>query len=68
MQKRLIMLSVTFMFIFSILYMRIYVIVRNNDYIETGKNQGTYKLTVGNINGNIYDSNFNKLINNQVDY
>lgn len=68
MQKRLIIMAVTFMFMFSVLYMRIYVIVRNNDYIETGKNQGIYKLTVGNINGNIYDSNFNKLVNNQVNY
>ena len=53
MYKRLIILAVTFAFMFSVLYMRIYVIVRNDDYIETGKNQGVYKLTVGNTNGNI---------------
>ena len=37
MYKRLIILAVTFAFMFSVLYMRIYVIVRNDDYIETGK-------------------------------
>ena len=68
MYKRLIILAVTFAFMFSVLYMRIYVIVRNDDYIETGKNQGVYKLTVGNTNGNIYDRNYNKLINNQTNY
>lgn len=68
MYKRLIIMAVTFAFMFSVLYMRIYVIVRNDDYIETGKNQGVYKLTVGNTNGNIYDRNYNKLINNQTNY
>ncbi|MGN1482071.1 peptidoglycan D,D-transpeptidase FtsI family protein [Porcipelethomonas sp.] len=68
MYKRLIILAVTFAFMFSILYMRIYVVVNNNDYLETGKNQGTYKLTVGNVNGNIYDRNYNKLVNNKTNF
>lgn len=68
MHKRLIVMAVVFMCMFSVLYMRIYVIVRNNDYVETGKNQSICKLTVGNTNGNIYDRNFNKLVNNQTEF
>lgn len=63
MQKRLIILAISLVFVFSILLMRIYVIVQNDEYLETAKNQSSCKLNVGNVYGNIYDRNFNKLVN-----
>lgn len=68
MYKRLIALGCIFMFMFSILYMRIYVIVRNPKYYAAAKNQGTYTLTIGHTYGNIYDTNYELLVNNKIAY
>ena len=68
MYRRLIAVAVSFAFLFSFMYMRIYVIMCNDDYKESGIAQGTYKLTVGNINGNIYDRNFQLLVNSDTKY
>ena len=56
MYKRLTVLGCVFMFLFTILYMRIYVIVSNPRYYAAAKEQGTYTLTVGHTYGNIYDT------------
>ena len=68
MYRRLIAVAVSFAFLFSFMYMRIYVIMCNDDYKESGIAQGTCKLTVGNINGNIYDRNFQLLVNSDTKY
>lgn len=68
MYKRLTALGCIFMFIFSLLYMRIYMIVGNSQYYAAGKSQGTYTLTVGHTFGNIYDKNFSLLVNDTTTY
>ncbi len=68
MYKRLTILGCTLMFIFSLLYMRLYMIVQNPQYYAAAKSQGTYTLTVGHTFGNIYDTNFDPLVNNTTAY
>lgn len=68
MYKRLTILSVVFMFMFSALYLRLFAIVENKKYITAGSGQGTYTIEAGRTNGNIYDRNFNKLVNRDYEY
>lgn len=68
MQRRITAVAVIFVVLFTILYMRIYVIVNDERYVRTGANQTVCTLNVGNINGNIYDRNFNKLVNNDIEF
>ncbi len=64
MERRMIIVAVIFALLFFILYTRIYIIVSDEKYLEASKNQSICKLTVGTTNANIYDRNFNKLVNN----
>ncbi|MCI7803851.1 MAG: penicillin-binding protein 2 [Oscillospiraceae bacterium] len=68
MYKRLTALGCVFMFLFAILYMRIYVIVSNPKYYAAAKEQGTYTLTVGHTCGNIYDRDYELLVNDTTAY
>lgn len=68
MYKRLTVLGCVFMFLFAILYMRIYVIVSNPKYYAAAKEQGTYTLTVGHTYGNIYDTDYDLLVNDTTAY
>lgn len=65
MQKRIIAIGVLFSFLFFLLYIRIYVIVSDEKYIEAGKSQSTCTLDVGTIDANIYDRNYLKLVNTE---
>lgn len=68
MQKRITATAIVFLVLFAVLYMRIYVIVNDVKYTETAVNQARCSLNVGNTNGNIYDRNFNKLVNNDTEF
>ncbi len=63
MYRRITALGCVFLFAFSLLYMRIYAIVRNPDYHLAAVSQGKYTLKVGHTCANIYDRNYNKLVN-----
>ncbi|MBE6845732.1 MAG: hypothetical protein E7508_08510 [Ruminococcus sp.] len=66
MYKRITAVAVMFAVLFSVLYMRIYVIMSDEKYLETSKNQSVRRIDVGTINANIYDRNLFKLVNNDV--
>ncbi len=66
MQKRIIGIAVMFAVLFSVLYMRIFVIMSDGRYIEAGKNQSFCTVNAGTVNANIYDRNFLKLVNNKT--
>ena len=68
MLKRLTVIAVIFAVMFSALYMRIYVLVTNEKYSQAAAAQSACSLTVGNINANIYDRNFEKLTNTEYKY
>ena len=68
MLKRLTVIAVIFAVMFSVLYMRIYVLVTNEKYSQAAAAQSACSLTVGNINANIYDRNFEKLTNTEYKY
>ncbi len=68
MQKRLTAIAIVFMLLFTMLYMRIYIIVNDQKYISAAADQTKCSLRVGNTNGNIYDRNFNKLVNNDTEF
>ncbi|MGN0621947.1 MAG: peptidoglycan D,D-transpeptidase FtsI family protein [Porcipelethomonas sp.] len=68
MLKRLTVLSVVFMFLFSALYLRLFAVVQNKEYISAGQQQGTYTVETGRTNGNIYDRNMNLLVNRDYEY
>ena len=68
MYKRMTILSVVFMLMFSTLYLRLFVIVQNEEYVSAGKKQGTYTINAGHTNGNIYDRNMNSLVNREYEY
>ena len=68
MQKRITAVAIIFALLFAGLYMRIYVIINDGRYVETAANQAKCSLNVGNTNGNIYDRNFNKLVNNDTEF
>ncbi|NLK71133.1 MAG: penicillin-binding protein 2 [Clostridiales bacterium] len=68
MYKRLTILSIIFLALFSTLYMRTYVIMNTEEYKQAVRNQGKYTLNVGGVNGNIYDCNFKLLNNNTYEY
>ncbi len=68
MQRKITAIAVIFSLLFTILFMRIYVIVNDTKYVEAAANQAKCNLSVGNVNGNIYDRNFNKLINNDTEF
>lgn len=68
MYVRITALGCVFMFMASILYMRIYAIVRNPQYYAAAKSQGKYTVTAGRVFGNIYDRNFIPLVNDTSTY
>ncbi len=63
MYKRIIGVAVMFAVLFTVLYMRIYIIMTDGKYLEAGKNQSVWNVTAGTVNANIYDRNFLKLVN-----
>ncbi len=65
MQKRIIGVAVTFSLLFTILFTRIFVIVSDEKYLEVSKNQSVRTLEAVTSDGNIYDRNFQKLVNNK---
>lgn len=68
MYRRITALGCMVVFLFAVLYMRIYVVVCNPEYSAAAKNQGSYTLTVSRSFGNIYDSNFSLLVNDTTAY
>ncbi len=50
----------------TLLSVRIYFIGQNGDYINAAKEQGTFKVTVANTIGTVYDRNFQPLTNCQT--
>ncbi|MGN0612316.1 MAG: peptidoglycan D,D-transpeptidase FtsI family protein [Porcipelethomonas sp.] len=68
MQKRLIGVAVTFAVLFSILYMRIYVIVCDEKYTQAAAGQSVCRVEVGSVDANIYDRNFLSFVNNDTAY
>jgi len=66
MQKRIICTGILFAVLFTVLYMRIYIIMTDEKYIEVAKNQTVYTVEAGTVNANIYDRNFLKLVNNEI--
>lgn len=68
MYKRITILGCIFMFMTSLLYMRIYAIVRNPQYYAAAKSQGAYTVTAGCTFGNIYDREYRLLVNDTTVY
>lgn len=68
MQKRIIGVAVTFSLLFAILFTRIFVIMSDEKYLEVSKNQSVRKLEAITSDGNIYDRNFQKLVNNKNNF
>ena len=68
MQKRLIAVAVVMTAMFSVLYMRLYVIVNDKRYSAAGAAQSSTTLEIGCENANIYDRQMRKLVNNDVEY
>ncbi len=68
MYKRITVLGCGVMFIFFLLMLKIYTIVMNPKYYTAAVEQGKYKLNVGYTYGNIYDRNFNLLVNDTTTY
>ena len=65
MQKRIVGVAVMFAVLFTLLYMRIYLIMTDEKYLEASENQSYRTVTVGTVDGNIYDRNFLKLVNQE---
>lgn len=65
MQKRIVGVAVMFAVLFTLLYMRIYIIMTDEKYLEASENQSYRTVTVGTVDGNIYDRNFLKLVNQE---
>lgn len=61
--KRLILVAAIIGISFSFLYMRVFSLGKNENYVKAGASQGYYNLKVYRTNGNIYDKNM-KLLNN----
>jgi cell division protein FtsI/penicillin-binding protein 2 len=68
MHKRITILGCAVMFIFFLLIVKIYTIAMNPEYYSTAVEQGSYTLKVGHTYGNIYDRNFNLLVNDTTAY
>lgn len=63
MVKRMLVCSIIMMVAFCILYTHILSISANSDYIEMAKNQSQYTVDIGTVYGNIYDCNFDPMVN-----
>lgn len=66
--KRLCALTVAFGVAVSVIYMHIFSVITNSEYKQTALNQGSYTLTAGSVNGNIYDCHMNLLVNSETQY
>lgn len=61
--KRLSILVILTAVIGSILYMHIFSVITSGEFEHTALNQGSYTISAGSQNGNIYDCNMQKIIN-----
>lgn len=68
MEKRLVCVFCAICILFTGLYLRIGSIMRNDFYIETGKAQSSYTLSLPTERGGIYDCNFSPLVNQDYYY
>lgn len=68
MYKRLVVLVFLMAIMFSSLYIRIFAVMKNDEYKQAGMNQGTYTLDTGVSYGNIYDRNLRRLNNRTYRY
>lgn len=68
MYKRLAGLVFLIAVMFSSLYIRIFAVMKNEEYKQAGMNQGTYTLDAGVSYGNIYDRNLRRLNNRTYRY
>lgn len=50
---------------FSLLFLRIFSLMYNNDFVEASSRQSTYSLDVYKNRGTIYDCNLNRLVNDE---
>lgn len=68
MYKRITIVGCCAMFVFFLLILKIYTVVMNPQYYYAASEQGKYTLKVGHNYGNIYDRNFNLLVNDTTAY
>lgn len=68
MVKRITKLTVFMVFLFALLYMRLFIIINNDEYTSAGKGQGSMSIKIDSADGNIYDRDFELLVNDTVKY
>lgn len=66
MTKRTTALLCVILSLFTLLYLRIYFIGKDNTIAQVANQQGTYTLKADKIKGRIYDRNFEQLVNNNA--
>lgn len=68
MVKRILICGITMMVLACILYTHILSISINTEYYQASEEQFYYTVDISTIFGNIYDSNYNLLVNNDTQY
>lgn len=66
--KRLSVLIILTAVIGSVLYMHIFSVITGSEFKNTALNQGSYTVSAGSQNGNIYDCNMQKIVNCEETY
>lgn len=66
--KRILICAVLMIVSFFILYTHILSIIVNGDYIDFAEKQSKYVVDIGTVYGNIYDCNYNLIVNDTQNY